>query len=161
MKAVIALGSNMGHREDTLKEAMIRMERQCGTIVCRSSMIETRAYGYTDQADFMNMVLLLETMMEPLDLLHALQSIEKELGRVRTIHWGPRTIDLDIIFFEDRVIDHPELRVPHPDFRNRDFVLIPAAEILPDYLDPETGLTLQELLRNLPSPEAHQEPSGS
>ncbi|MBR3245400.1 MAG: 2-amino-4-hydroxy-6-hydroxymethyldihydropteridine diphosphokinase, partial [Parasporobacterium sp.] len=103
------------------------------------SILETKAYGVTDQDDFLNMAVLLETSLTPYELLDVLHEIENELGRVRVIHWGPRTIDLDIIFFGDQILNDQDLTIPHPDYRNRDFVMKPLLEIVPDFVDPMTG----------------------
>lgn len=138
-KAVIALGSNIGDRRAYLEQAIALMEERAGHIVKRSSVIETKAYGYTDQADFLNMAILLETTLSPHGLLAVLHDIEAELDRTREVHWGPRTIDLDIIFYGDHVINDPELTIPHPDYSNRDFVLQPVKEIVPGFTDPATG----------------------
>ncbi|MGI6211084.1 MAG: 2-amino-4-hydroxy-6-hydroxymethyldihydropteridine diphosphokinase [Anaerovoracaceae bacterium] len=149
LKAVIALGSNMGDRRSYLEQAILKMEERCGKVLARSGVIETKAYGYTEQADFLNMAVLIDTDLPPSELLELLMAIEAELGRVRLIHWGPRTIDLDIIFLEDRIIDTPDLKVPHPDLRNREFVLRPVSEIAPDLLDPVSGKTVLQLLQDL------------
>lgn len=146
MRCLISLGSNMGNRRKYLDRAVELINIRAGRVLKRSSVIETSPYGYTAQADFLNMALLVDTDMMPLSFLCELQKIEGELGRVRKIHWGPRTVDLDIILIEDKIIDEPDLKVPHPDFRNRGFVLHPAAEIVPDAVDPVTGLTMKELL---------------
>jgi 2-amino-4-hydroxy-6-hydroxymethyldihydropteridine diphosphokinase len=149
MKAIIALGSNMGDRLGYLNEAQVQIEKRVGSITARSGIVETEAYGYTDQDDFLNMAVEVDTKLEPHDMLHELLSIEAELDRVRLIHWGPRTIDLDVIYCEDRIIDDEELKVPHPDLHNRMFVLGPVAEIAPDLMDPLRQKTVKELLAEL------------
>lgn len=111
--------------------------------------METEAYGYTDQDNFLNMVLEIETGLSPHRLLAELLTIEAELGRVRTIHWGPRTIDLDIIYYGDQIIDDDDLRVPHPDLHNREFVLRPIAEIEPEWYDPKRQKTVGQMLDEL------------
>ena len=146
---VIALGSNMGDRRSYLEQALELLEQRAGRILRQSSVIETKAYGYTEQADFLNMAVLMETDLIPHELLDVLHEIEAELDRVRLIHWGPRTIDLDIIFYGDLVLNDPDLIIPHADYRNRDFVLIPLREIVPDYADPVTGKTVREYAKNL------------
>ena len=107
--------------------------------------METKAYGYTEQDDFLNMAISVETELEPRELLEALHEIEAELDRVRLIRWGPRTIDLDIIFYGERIIDEEDLHIPHIDFMNRDFVLSPIAEIAPDLTDPRSGKTILQI----------------
>lgn len=145
----IGLGSNQGEREDLLKEAMQAITERVGRITASSSVRETEPYGVTMQGRFLNAVIAVETELSPLGLLDVLQRIEAEAGRVRTLRWGPRTLDLDIIFYDNLIMDTERLTLPHPDFRNRFFVLEPLAEIAPDRKDPVTGKTVRELLRNL------------
>lgn len=148
-KAVISIGSNMGDRRANLEQAVRMMNEKAGTVLNCSEIIETKAYGYTDQDDFLNMAVLLETGLDPHELLDVLHEIENALGRVRVIHWGPRTIDLDIIFYGDRVLNDQDLTVPHPDYQNRDFVLIPLMNIVPHYKDPVTGKEVCEAAEEL------------
>lgn len=149
MKAIIALGSNMGDRRQYLENGIMEIDRRVGTVQRRSSIWETKAYGVTDQPDFLNMAISVETVMDPEALLHELLTIEKEQHRKRIIHWGPRTLDLDLIYYGNRIIHSDDLIVPHPDRCNRDFVLGPIAEIEPDFPDPEKGRTVSELLAAL------------
>ena len=146
MKAIIALGSNMGDRQGYLEAAQTAIEERVGHIAAHSSVMETKAYGYTDQDDFLNMAVEVETAMEPHAMLRELLAIEADLDRVRLIHWGPRTIDLDVIYCEDRIINDEELKVPHPDLVNREFVLSPVSEIAPELVDPLRGKKVEELL---------------
>lgn len=141
----VALGSNQGDRKGYLDQAIQAMEQSCGRVVGQSSVRETPAYGMTNQADFLNMAVLLETALAPQELLTELRRIEEDLGRKRDLRWGPRTIDLDIILYGDAVVQLPDLVIPHPDFRNREFVLQPLAELNPDWIDPETGKTVLQL----------------
>lgn len=150
MQAIIALGSNMGDRRAYLRRALAEIEARAGKICAQSSVLETAAYGYTEQDDFLNMAIVIDTDLSPEALLDTLLTIETELGRVRTIHWGPRTIDLDIIYLEDRIVETSRLHVPHPDLHNRRFVLEPIAEICPQFLDPLRNRTIAELLSELP-----------
>ena len=146
MKAIIALGSNMGDRQGYLEAARAAIEERVGHIAAHSSVMETKAYGYTDQDDFLNMAVEVETAMEPHAMLRELLAIEADLDRVRLIHWGPRTIDLDVIYCEDRIINDEELKVPHPDLVNREFVLRPVSEIAPELVDPLRGKKVKALL---------------
>ena len=151
MRVFVAIGSNIGDRHEYVSRALEMMEERAGTIVNRSTIIETKAYGYTDQDDFLNMAVELDTDLSADELLSTLQNIELELHRVRKIHWGPRTIDLDIIYYGDSIIDQDNLHVPHIDLYNRDFVLGPIAEMDPDFVDPRKNMTTGELLNQLKS----------
>ena len=145
MRTIIAIGSNMGDRRKYIEEAISLIGERVGTVTARSKIMETKAYGYTEQDDFLNMAISVETELEPRELLEALHGIEAELDRVRLIRWGPRTIDLDIIFYGERIIDEEDLHIPHIDFMNRDFVLSPIAEIAPDLTDPRSGKTILQI----------------
>jgi len=145
--AFIALGSNMGDKEAHLNFAVSELEKTQGCRVLGvSGFIKTAPYGYTEQDDFLNGCLKLETLMTPHELLELLHSIEKNAGRVRNIHWGPRTLDLDIIFYDDIVVSDDTLRIPHAQAHKRDFVLAPLCEIAPNVLHPIFKKTVSELL---------------
>lgn len=144
VQTVIALGSNIGDRKAYLDEAIHMMDEKAGHIVKQSQVQETKAYGYTDQEDFLNMAVLLETPLAPYELLDVLHEIEDDLARRRVVRWGPRTIDLDIIFYGDLILNDQDLTIPHPDYRNRDFVMTPLLEIVPDFTDPVTGKKVSE-----------------
>lgn len=147
--AYLALGSNMGEREQLIKDAIGRLGN-CGVKVLRvSKLIETAPYGVTDQPAFLNCALEAETSLSPAELLAATMSIEKALGRVRLKRWGPRVIDIDIIFYGSEIIGAPGLTVPHPDMQNRTFVLGPLCELNPAFVHPALKVSLQELLRRL------------
>lgn len=137
-QAYIALGSNIEPRQTYLSEAIHLLdEHNAITVDQRSSIYQTKPVGYTDQADFLNMVSGITTSLSAFMLLDVCQSIEQELGRRRGIRFGPRTIDLDLIWYNDEIIETERLTVPHPRMSERAFVLIPLAEIAPDL--PITG----------------------
>ena len=146
---MIGLGSNLGERDKNIRTALEKMQEKGIELLRVSSVLETEPYGYTDQPKFLNAVCLVETNLTPDQLLDVLFEIEKEMGRVRERKWGPRIIDLDIIFYEDLVLESERLIVPHPDMHNRWFVLAPLAEICPDYVHPKLKKTVRELLQEL------------
>ena len=143
--AYVALGSNLGDKEANLRKALELLEERGVEIVKTSTFISTEPYGVTDQPQFLNGVCEVRTSLEPLELLHTLLDIEQEMGRVRLRHWGERNIDLDLLLYEDVVIDTPELKLPHPDMQNRDFVLLPLAEIAPELVHPILQKSIEEL----------------
>ena len=143
--AYIALGSNLGDKEANLRRALELLIERGVEIVKTSTFISTEPYGVTDQPQFLNGVCEVRTSLEPLELLHTLLDIEQEMGRVRLRHWGERNIDLDLLLYEDVVMDTPELKLPHPDMQNRDFVLLPLAEIAPELVHPILQKSIEEL----------------
>jgi 2-amino-4-hydroxy-6-hydroxymethyldihydropteridine diphosphokinase len=149
--ALIGLGSNVGDREATLKGAIAALGNSPGVVVRSvSSFHETEPIGGpAGQGMFLNAAAVLDTTLDPLELLKILQAIEARFGRVRTVHWGERTLDLDLLLFGDQVIETPELSVPHPRFTTRRFVLEPLAEVAPTAVDPVTKRTIAEILREL------------
>lgn len=154
--ALIALGSNMGDSRRLIGDALETLRASNDIKELRSSsLIVTKPYGYTEQADFLNGAVLCRTLLSPQALLRFLQSVEQDAGRVREIHWGPRTLDLDLIFYDDAIIRTPTLTVPHPDMHNRDFVLRPASELMPEYVHPVLGVTVQQLLERLETHAVH------
>lgn len=148
--AVIALGSNMGDREAYLKHGVNSIEnsKDC-RLVSVSEFIETKPYGVTDQPDFLNGCMKIRTLLPPQELLEFLQQIEHSVNRVREGRWGPRTLDLDILFYDDLIIDTMELTVPHIDMQNRDFVLVPLNQIAPNLFHPVLHKTISMLLAEL------------
>ncbi|MGI6063600.1 2-amino-4-hydroxy-6-hydroxymethyldihydropteridine diphosphokinase [Blautia sp.] len=150
--AYIALGSNIGDKKAYLDMAVKHLnERKDCQVKKVSDYLVTEPYGVTDQDDFLNGALELQTMLDPEELLQALHQIEQDANRVRTMHWGPRTLDLDILMYDDLVLDTPELHIPHIEMHLRDFVLIPMDQIAPWKRHPLTGKTVEEMLQNLKS----------
>ncbi|MNW46070.1 2-amino-4-hydroxy-6-hydroxymethyldihydropteridinediphosphokinase [Fontibacillus panacisegetis] len=132
-EAYIALGANLGDREATLLEAISLLQEQPDIIVLRTSnMYETDPVGYVDQPNFVNMAVALSTTLSPADLLAVMLETELRLGRERKIRWGPRTVDLDLLWVQGQVIDTPLLTLPHPRMLERAFVLVPLADIVPE-----------------------------
>lgn len=130
-QAYIALGSNLGDREELLKQAVEHLEQQSGVqIVKVSGIYETDPVGYTDQPAFLNMAVSVKTSLSPFELLHVLFDVEQHLGRVRDIRWGPRTIDLDLLLYGDVTMDEEELTLPHPRMMERAFVLVPLRDVI-------------------------------
>lgn len=152
-RAGIALGSNLGDREACLAEAVERIDGFPETRVSlRSGVWESAPVDCPPGADtFLNAVVEIETNLDPLDLLDRLQDVETQLGRptVRPVN-SPRTIDLDILYYDSAVVDRPRLKIPHPRASTRAFVLLPLEQIRPDLVLPESGTTVREALRNLP-----------
>lgn len=137
MKAYLSLGSNLGDRGYYLEEACLRLIANPEVkIQTKSSIYETKPWGKEDQGDFWNMVLEIETSLPPLRLLEHCQEVESSLGRERLIHWGPRTIDIDILSYDNRVWEDDQLILPHPRMEEREFVLAPLREIAPLFILP-------------------------
>lgn len=144
--AYIALGSNMGDTKGYLDMAVKMLDDRSDCQVTKvSDYLVTKPYGGVEQDDFLNGALELRTMLEPEELLDALHEIEQAANRERRIHWGPRTLDLDILLYDDQVLDTPELHIPHVEMHMRDFVLIPLAQIAPWKRHPLTGKTVEEM----------------
>ena len=148
----VGLGCNLGDRRVNLDAAVSALNRRAGVRVVRvSSYVETQPVGGPPgQRPYLNAAAELDTTLSPDALLDAMQEIESDLGRVRAQRWGPRTIDLDLLLFGDRVIQSERLTVPHPRMHERRFVLAPLAEIAPQAVHPTSGKTIAELLAELP-----------
>lgn len=150
-RAFVAMGSNMGDKQGYLDGAVQALRADpCIRIGQVSSYFVTEPYGGVEQDDFLNAAMELETLYGPEELLDVLHTVEQAAKRERLVHWGPRTLDLDILFYDDLVQDDSVLTLPHPDMQNRDFVLKPMAELVPHFVHPVFHRTMQQLLDALP-----------
>lgn len=153
-KAYIALGSNMGDRFGYLTEAIILLERhEKIAVVNTSSVYETDPVGYTDQDQFLNMAIKVETNLSPVELLDTCLDIELELGRKREIKWGPRTLDLDILLYNHENVEIEKLTIPHPRMSERAFVILPLLEMDPNLTLPTMKEPLKNCLLSIPDRE--------
>jgi 2-amino-4-hydroxy-6-hydroxymethyldihydropteridine diphosphokinase len=143
--AYLSLGSNLGHREASIASALKILGREA-RILKVSSLYETEPVGYKDQPWFLNCACSVETDLSPQALLKLAKTIEKDLGRKPALHFGPRLIDIDILFYDDLILDSPDLVIPHPRLAERAFVLVPLKEIAPNLVHPLLGVTIEELL---------------
>lgn len=147
-QAFLALGSNLGQRQVNLQSAVNALG-ELMAIGALSPLYETEPWGITNQPRFINACIRVETTLSPEELLAALKATEKKLGRKPGTHWGPRLIDIDLLFYDDLVIDASRLSVPHPQLSERAFVLAPLADIGPNFVDPRSGLTVNEMLKRI------------
>jgi len=148
-RVYLSLGSNVGDREDHLRGAITRLE-SIARVISVSSFYETEPMEVTNQPWFLNCAVKVETTKMPKQLMAAVLEIEQEMGRLRTMKKGPRTIDIDILLFGDAVVDSPEVTIPHPAMHERRFVLEPLAEIAPEARHPVFKKTVSEMLDALP-----------
>jgi 2-amino-4-hydroxy-6-hydroxymethyldihydropteridine diphosphokinase len=146
--AYLLIGGNMGNRLNNLQQAIELIKKNCGPVIKQSSIYETAAWGLTDQPDFLNQVLVVETGMEPEHLMRQLLLIEETMGRQRTIKMGPRTIDLDILLIDDIVMSTELLKLPHPSLPKRRFALLPLAEVAPELFHPVEKKPVSQLLKD-------------
>jgi 2-amino-4-hydroxy-6-hydroxymethyldihydropteridine diphosphokinase len=142
----LLLGTNLGDRNQNLATVRTLIEAKAGKIIKTSAIYLTAAWGKTDQPDFYNQVVEIESILSPDELLSTTLGIEEVMGRVRTEAWGARTMDIDILLYGNVIVDRANLTIPHPRMNNRKFTLIPLAEIAPDILHPVEQKSIRELL---------------
>jgi 2-amino-4-hydroxy-6-hydroxymethyldihydropteridine diphosphokinase len=150
-RVYIGIGSNLGDREFLVRKAVEALRQLPQTNVSGvSSLYDTEPVGETEQPPFLNAVAWIETELPARDLLWQMLLIERRMGRVRAKRWGPRPIDLDLLFYDTELIDEPDLKVPHPEAHRRAFVLLPLLELDPHFRHPVTGETVRRMIQKLP-----------
>ncbi|HLO86771.1 MAG TPA: 2-amino-4-hydroxy-6-hydroxymethyldihydropteridine diphosphokinase [Nostocaceae cyanobacterium] len=155
VRCAIALGSNLGDSQATLAASLNTLAQTPGILLeAQSSWYKTKAVG-PPQPDYLNACAILQVKMLPQTLLATLLAIEQKFGRTRQEHWGPRTLDLDLLLYDDLILNQPNLQIPHPRMRGRAFVLVPLAEIAPLWVEPVTQRLIQDLLQELDSSDVH------
>lgn len=145
-------GSNLGNRKQNLQRALELIETEIGRIVQVSRIYWTKAWGLEEQPDFLNQAIEAQTELEPEQVLEKILQIEQEMGRERRIKWGERLIDIDILFYEDQIIQTERLTVPHPFMQERNFVLAPLVEIAANFIHPVLGKTVYQLFLDSKDP---------
>ena len=146
----LLLGSNEGDRISWLQQGKEQIELHCGAANDASSIYQTAAWGLEEQPDFLNQVVCIHTLLKPGELLLCIQQIENKLGRQRTVKWGQRTLDIDILLYNNEVINLPDLNIPHPFLEKRRFTLAPLCEIAPNLVHPILNKTMLQLLEDCP-----------
>ena len=149
----LGLGTNLGSRAENLSAARERLAAKM-RVLRASSVYETEPWGFREQPAFLNQVLQVETELSPLRLLRFLKRLEQQLGRTENFRYGPRLMDIDILFYDQSVINTRRLQIPHPLLSERAFVLVPLAEIAPEFVHPVLGRSVRELLRDCPDKES-------
>jgi len=146
----LLLGSNMGNSTELLSNAIEQIENKIGPLLLQSNLYATAAWGNTSQPDFLNQVIEVASQLDATETLKEILSIEKNMGRIRTVKNAPRIIDIDILFFNNEIINRIDLIVPHPEIQNRRFVLTPLNEIAPQMIHPVLNKTIDQLLSFCP-----------
>lgn len=144
----LGLGSNLGNRQENLDLACQRISENIGAIVAQSSIYETAAWGLTEQDDFLNQVICISTRYKAPEVLAKILAVEQSMGRIREVKWGARIIDIDILYYNTDIIKLSNLTIPHPFIKDRRFVLVPLAEVAPDFIHPCLQQTNATLLAN-------------
>jgi len=144
-EVILHLGTNIGFRDINLELTRIMISNHIGVIKEQSKLYNTAAWGIKEQSDFLNQALLCSSKLNPQEILAQIHNIEAKMGRKRQKKWGPRIIDIDIIFYGEEIIENPNLKIPHPQLTNRNFVLIPLLDICPDKVHPVHSQTIRQL----------------
>ncbi len=142
----ILLGANLGEPISQIKLSIQLIKDKIGNLIANSSLYKSEAWGLEDQPKFYNQVLIIETVLHAEDCLRICQEIELALGRIREVKWGTRVIDIDLLYFNDLIIDSPSLTIPHPYIHERNFTLIPLVEVAPDFIHPKLNKSNVQLL---------------
>ncbi|MFZ1043838.1 MAG: 2-amino-4-hydroxy-6-hydroxymethyldihydropteridine diphosphokinase [Anaerolineales bacterium] len=150
----LALGTNLGDRPANLRAAIETLPSEIN-VITESKVYETPPWGYENQPAFLNMAVKCETNLEPESLLKRLKQLEVQLGREQSFHWGPRLIDIDILFYDDLILESESLIIPHPRLQERGFVLVPLADIASDFVHPVLKKTIKELLASVDINDIH------
>jgi 2-amino-4-hydroxy-6-hydroxymethyldihydropteridine diphosphokinase len=148
--AYLLIGGNLGNRQQNLQEAQQFINQQAGYIIATSSIYETAAWGFEEQPSFLNQVIVINTSLQPNQLMKTLLTIEKEMGRERNVKFGPRIIDIDILLIDELVIHNNLLSVPHPALPNRRFALVPLNEVAASIIHPVEKKSIAQLLEDCP-----------
>lgn len=143
----LLLGTNLGNREKNLSSAIVEIRKYLGEILQKSSIYESEAWGFRDQPSFLNQVIRIKTSLSPEELLAGIAGIEEDMGRIRYEKWKERLIDIDILYYEDEIINQDQLVIPHPEIQNRNFTLVPLCEISGSGIHPVLKKTNLELLQ--------------
>lgn len=144
-QAILHTGTNLGDRLQQLLTANRHIEKRLGKLLDQSAIYQTKPWGIADQPDFLNQALIIETALDPFDLLDEIQAIEKDMGRVREVKWGARCIDIDILFYNDLILNTERLTIPHPFLHYRNFVLVPLLDIASQHIHPIFKMNIARL----------------
>lgn len=139
------LGSNQGEKKDFIQKALELISTNIGEITLRSNIYETEPWGMKEQENFLNMAIEVKSTKSPEDVIQSIKSIESALGSAKAVKWGPRSIDIDVLYCDDQIINSSDITIPHPHIKDRNFVLIPLLEIAGDFTDPVHKMTIDEL----------------